>query len=35
LSSFLLELVVIPAYAKDNKLEIARALAEEARRPAR
>jgi len=35
LSSFMLEFVVIPAYQKDNKPEIARALAEEARRSAR
>jgi hypothetical protein len=35
LSPILLELVVIPAYTKDNKLEIARALTEEARRPQR
>jgi len=33
LSSFLLEYVVIPAYEKDGKPEIARALMEEARRP--
>jgi hypothetical protein len=35
LSPVLLELIVIPAYAKDNKPEIARALMEEARRPQR
>ncbi len=32
LSSFLLEYIVIPAYEKDNKPEIARALTEEVRR---
>ena len=33
LSSFLLDYVVIPAYEKDQKIEIARALTEESRRP--
>jgi hypothetical protein len=33
LSSFLLDFVVIPAYLKDNKPDIARALTEESRRP--
>ena len=33
LSSFLLDFVVIPAYEKDNKPEIARALTAESRRP--
>lgn len=33
LSSFLLDYVVIPAYEKDNKPEIVRALTEESRRP--
>ena len=35
LSSFLLEYIVIPAYEKDNKPEIVRALTEESRRSQR